>query len=77
MFPVLLPAEERPPPPCPLIPFCTSRIFLKLMEETKGLKLKSSRGQVRGARLSNTPGSSEDCGRKPGPRAPALADRLH
>lgn len=33
------------------------------MQETKGLKLKSSRGQahtqVRGARLLNTPGSSE------------------
>lgn len=67
--------------PCPLVPFCTSRIFLKLMQETKGLKLKSSRGQahtqVRGARLSNTPGSTEDHGRKPGPRASALADRLH
>lgn len=47
----------------------------------QGSQLKSSRGQahtqVRGARLSNTPGSSEDCGRKPGPRASAPADRSH
>lgn len=43
--PFILPAGEVAISTCPLISFCTHRVSLRLTGQTKGLKLKSCRGQ--------------------------------